>query len=185
MDKKGQHYHIFETPGGFCAIAWSADGITRFWLREQSAEAADRSVLRRMPAATPGAPFPPVGNAVATAQRYFAGEKVDFSEAPLDLEGQSDLFRQIYATLRRVGWGETTTYGALAKQFGDDWEIARDVGQAMAKNPIPLIIPCHRVLAAGNKVGGFSAPGGVATKVKMLELEGVSVGQPAQQTLSF
>jgi len=139
-----------------------------------------------MPDATPSTPPSPVCDAVAAAQRYFAGEKVDFSAVPLDLEGQNDLFQQIYAALRQVGWGETTTYGALAKQFGDDWEIARDVGQAMAKNPIPLIIPCHRVLAAGGKVGGFSAPGGAATKVKMLELEGVNLAaKPAQQSLGF
>ena len=96
------------------------------------------------------------------------------------------MFEKIYAAARRLGWGETTTYGALAKQFGDDWEIARDVGQAMAKNPVPLIIPCHRVLAAGGKVGGFSAPGGAATKTKMLAMEGVDLGaKPAQQSLGF
>ena len=96
-----------------------------------------------------------------------------------------ELFDKIYTAARRLGWGETTTYGALAKQFGADWEIARDVGQAMAKNPIPLIIPCHRVLAAGGKIGGFSAPGGAATKAKMLEMEGVRLGEPAQPSLGF
>jgi methylated-DNA-[protein]-cysteine S-methyltransferase len=186
MDGRVQHCHIFETPGGFCAIAWSAAGITRFWLREQSANAAERSVLRRLPDMTSGTPQSPVCEAIAAAQHYFAGEKVDFSDVPLDLEGQSELFRQVYTALRQVGWGETTTYGALAKQFGDDWEIAREVGQAMSKNPIPLIIPCHRVLAAGGKVGGFSAPGGAATKVKMLEFEGVNLAaKPAQQSLGF
>ena len=80
--------------------------------------------------------------------------------------------------LRRVGWGRTTTYGALAKEVGAGREAARDVGEAMAKNPAPLIIPCHRVLAAGGKIGGFSAPGGSRTKVRMLELEGVRVGPP-------
>ena len=89
--------------------------------------------------------------------------------------------------MRRVGWGQTTTYGALAKEVGVGPEAARDVGQAMAKNPVPLIIPCHRVLAAGGKLGGFSAPGGSATKQRMLELEGVSLEPPPppQQTLGF
>ena len=73
---------------------------------------------------------------------------------------------------RRVGWGRTTTYGTLAKELGAEREGARDVGQAMAKNPVALIIPCHRVLAAGGKVGGFSAPGGSAAKIRMLALEG-------------
>src|SRR5207253_10705786 len=105
----------------------------------------------------------------------------------LDLSGQDEFFRRIYAVTRKVGWGKTTTYGALAKELGAGPEAARDVGQAMARNPVPLIIPCHRVLAAGGKVGGFSAPGGAATKIRMLELEGVHVAplQSAQQSLGL
>ena len=182
-----QHYHIFETAQGFCAIAWSDAGITRFRLQEQSAEATERGLRKRLPDATPATPSSAVADAIDAVKRYFKGEKVDFTGVPLDLDGQDDLFRQIYAAARRVGWGETTTYGALAKEIGEGWEIARDVGQAMAKNPIPLIIPCHRVLAAGNKVGGFSAPGGSHSKLKMLALEGVDLSPPppAQQSLGF
>jgi methylated-DNA-[protein]-cysteine S-methyltransferase len=110
-------------------------------------------------------------------KRYFAGEKIEFSQVTLDLAAQDDLFRKIYDAARRVGYGMTTTYGGLAKAIGrTDWEAARDVGQAMARNPVALIIPCHRVLAAGGKIGGFSAPGGAETKAKMLELEGVKLG---------
>jgi methylated-DNA-[protein]-cysteine S-methyltransferase len=88
---------------------------------------------------------------------------------------------------RRVGWGHTTTYGTLAKELGAGPEAARDVGQAMAKNPVALLIPCHRVLAAGGKIGGFSAPGGSAAKIRMLALEGVDLEPPppAQQSLGF
>ena len=111
----------------------------------------DRSNLRTPP--------PLVEKVIAAAKRYFAGEKIDFSDAVLDLGEQDELFTRIYDAARRVGYGQTTTYGTLAKQLGGDWEMAREVGQAMAKNPVPLIIPCHRVLAAGGKVGGFSAPG--------------------------
>jgi methylated-DNA-[protein]-cysteine S-methyltransferase len=180
-----QHYHIFDTARGFCAIAWSDMGITRFRLPEPNAEATEQSLLRRLPDATPATPPPEVARAIDAATRYFSGEKIDFTGVPLDLGKQNELFSKIYAAARRLGWGETTTYGALAKQFGDDWEIAREVGQAMAKNPIPLIIPCHRVLAAGGKVGGFSAPGGSATKTKMLEMEGVHLGETAQPSLDF
>ena len=179
------HYHIFETALGFCAIAWTGTGIVRFRLPEASAEATEKSLLRRLPDAKPATPAPAIAHAVKAAQRYFAGEKIEFADLPLDLDGEGEFFRKVYAAARRVGWGETTTYGALAKQFGEDWEIARDVGQAMAKNPIPLIIPCHRVLAAGGKIGGFSAPGGAATKTRMLALEGVSVGAPAQASLGL
>jgi methylated-DNA-[protein]-cysteine S-methyltransferase len=128
-----------------------------------------------------GPPTPPVARAVAAVQRYFEGQETDFSGVELDLGDQEPFFRQVYAAARRVGWGRTTTYGALTKELGAGPEAARDVGQAMAKNPVPLIIPCHRVLAAGGKIGGFSAPGGSATKVRMLALEGVQVEQPLSE----
>ena len=170
-----QHYVIFETAGGFCGIAWNDVGITRFQLPARSAEAAERLLRRRAPGAEPGSPTPDVAEAVAAARRYFRGEATDFSRFKLDLGDQDAFFRQVYAAARQIAWGHTTTYGALAKQLGAGPEAARDVGQAMASNPVALIIPCHRVLAAGGKVGGFSAPGGAAAKVRMLELEGVEV----------
>jgi len=182
-----QNYTVFETEAGFCGIAWSANGITRFQLPDSSAERAAQNLLRRSPDAKPGTPPAPVAAVIAAAQRYFAGESVDFSEVSLDLAGQDDFFRRVYGALRAVGYGQTTTYGTLAKELGAGPESARDVGQAMAKNPVPLIIPCHRVLAAGNKVGGFSAPGGSNAKLKMLALEGVDLAPPppAQQSLGF
>ncbi|HEX4495330.1 MAG TPA: methylated-DNA--[protein]-cysteine S-methyltransferase [Thermoanaerobaculia bacterium] len=187
MTQARETYLVFETANGFCAIAWNDAGVTRFRLPDSSAEAAERHLLRRLPDAAPGTPPKPVADAIAAAKRYFAGEKVDFSDVVLDLGEQGELFARIYAAARRVGYGETTTYGALAGQLGGDWDMARDVGQAMAKNPVPLIIPCHRVLAAGGKVGGFSAPGGTDSKKRMLELEGVRVGQKesAQQSIGF
>lgn len=184
MGRTASEYHTFETAGGFCGIAWSGAGITRFQLPAGSADEAERLLLHGVFDAVPGDPPAAVGQAVAAAKRYFAGTKVDFSEFRLDLSGQTDLFSQIYDAVRRVGWGQTTTYGTLAKDLGRGAQAARSVGQAMATNPIPLIIPCHRVLAAGGKLGGFSAPGGIASKTRMLELEGVYVG-PKQQSLGF
>jgi methylated-DNA-[protein]-cysteine S-methyltransferase len=180
-------YFVFETAAGFCGIAWNDAGITRFQLPAKSAEAAAWLVQRRISAAEPGEPPPMVREAIAAAKRYFAGDEIDFSVFTLDLEGQLPFFKQIYAAARRVGWGRTTTYGALAKELGAGPEGARDVGQAMAQNPVALFIPCHRVLAAGNKVGGFSAPGGAASKVRMLELEGVRLEpeRPAQGSLAL
>jgi methylated-DNA-[protein]-cysteine S-methyltransferase len=187
MGQTAHHYLIFETASGFCGIAWNNLGITRFQLPTKSAEAAERMLLRRVPGAKPGAPMPEVVEAVAAVKRYFEGEKTDFSDFKLDLDDQDAFFKQIYAAARQVGWGHTTTYGTLAKELGAGPEIARDVGQAMAKNPVPLIIPCHRVLAAGGKAGGFSAPGGSAAKLRMLELEGVHVEppRPAQRSFGF
>ncbi len=169
---------IFATAAGFCAIAWNRVGITALRLPTGSAEAAERALRRRLPGARPGTPPPPVAATVAAVQRYFDGEAVDFSDVALDLGEQEAFFAQVYAAARRVGWGRTTTYGTLTKELGAGPEAARDVGQAMARNPVPLIIPCHRVLAAGGKIGGFSAPGGAAAKIRMLELEGVRVEAP-------
>ena len=183
MDQTTHHYLVFETASGFCGISWNGVGITSLRLPAKSAETAERALRRREPGAEPGAPTPAVGEAVAAVKRYFAGEETDFSGFQLDLGEQEAFFRQVYAAARRVGWGRTTTYGALTKEVGAGPEAARDVGQAMARNPVPLIIPCHRVLAAGGKIGGFSAPGGSAAKTRMLELEGVHVEQlrPARQ----
>jgi methylated-DNA-[protein]-cysteine S-methyltransferase len=181
------HYFIFETVRGFCAIAWNRLGITCLRLPAHSADAAGRNLSSRRPDTEPRLPTPEVAEVIASAQRYFEGERVEFTDTRLDLGEQSESFSQIYAAARRVGWGHTTTYGSLARALGAGPEFAREVGQAMARNPVPLIIPCHRVLAAGGKIGGFSAPGGAATKLHMLELEGVHAGQPPspQQSLQW
>jgi methylated-DNA-[protein]-cysteine S-methyltransferase len=187
MGDTRHHYIVFETVAGYCGIAWNDVGIKRVQLPGRSAEATERYLLRRLPGAELGTPTAEVTEAIAAIQHYFQGEKVDFSDIRLDLDGQEEFFKQIYAATRRVGWGHTTTYGTLAKELGAGPEAARDVGQAMARNPVPLIIPCHRVLAASGKVGGFSAPGGSSAKIRMLELEGVHAGppQPAQQSLGL
>ncbi|HWA02290.1 MAG TPA: methylated-DNA--[protein]-cysteine S-methyltransferase [Rhizomicrobium sp.] len=180
MTTTAQHYGIFETSQGMCAIAWSSRGVTRLRLPEAGADAAERGLLKRIPQATPAPPPPEIVRAIVAIKRYFSGERADFSDIPVDLGVQDEFFSKVYAAARRLPWGETTTYGELAKSVGrSDWEAARDVGQAMARNPVPLIVPCHRVLAAGNKVGGFSAPGGAATKIRMLALEGVVLGASA------
>jgi methylated-DNA-[protein]-cysteine S-methyltransferase len=178
-------YCIFETANGFCGIAWSDAGITRFQLPTKSAEAAERMMLRRTPEAEPGAPPPTVSAAVAAVKRYFEGEETDFSQLALDLDGQDEFCKRVYAVTRRVKWGQTTTYGTVAKEMQGGPEAARDVGQAMARNPIPLIIPCHRVLAASGKLGGFSAPGGASSKMRMLALEGTHRERKGEGQTSF
>ena len=185
MGQTAHHYLIFETAGGFCGIAWNEVGITHFQLPTRSAEATERNLLRRMPGVKPGTPTPEVTEAVAAVKRYFEGEETDFSGFKLDLGEQDPFFERIYQAARQVGWGRTTTYGALAKELGAGPEAARDVGQAMARNPVALIIPCHRVLAAGGKIGGFSAPGGSGAKIRMLALEGVRAEPPRPTQRSF
>ena len=185
MGPSSHHYSIFETAAGFCGIAWTEVGIARFQLPTRSAAATEKSLLRRIPGGVPGVPTAEVAAAVADVKRYFLGETVDFSGIRLDLSDQGEFNSQVYSAARRVGWGCTTTYGALATEIGAGREAARDVGQAMASNPVALIIPCHRVLAAGGKLGGFSAPGGSDTKLRMLELEKVHLGDVGAQQQSL
>ena len=165
-------YHLFETAHGHAAIAWNEHGVTSFRLPASTAEETRRSLLRRLPDAVEAEPAGHIAVLVKAARNYFNGERTDFAGARLDLGQQEPLFERIYALVRKLGWGETTTYGAIAKALGEGPEVARDVGQAMARNPIPLIVPCHRVLAAGGKIGGFSAPGGSNAKARMLAMEG-------------
>ncbi len=184
MAPGSQCYNIFETAGGFCGIAWNDAGITRFQLPMRGAAATEHALRRRVPAAVAAPPPEAISRVINAAIRYYAGEAIDFSAVAVDLGEQSEFFRQIYAAVRRIGWGQATTYGAVAKALGGGPGTARDVGQAMARNPVPLIIPCHRVLAAGGKIGGFSAPGGTEAKQHMLTLEGVNAA-PAESQLSF
>ena len=116
--------------------------------------------------------------------RYAAGKRVSFAEVPLDLAGVDAFRLAIYEAARQLGFGETTTYGGLASAAGHPGE-ARETGQALGQNPVPIIVPCHRILAAGNKIGGFSAPGGAATKARLLGMEGVRTGPPAATQSSF
>jgi len=166
------HYHVFETKLGFAAIAWNDAGVTRFNL-----PGPKETATNRLGGATPAEPPSHIAAIVDQTKRYFAGERIDFDAIGLDLSHVDPFRRTIYDALRKVGFGETVTYGELAKRVGaNEPQAAQDVGVAMARNPVPLIIPCHRVLAAGGKLGGFSGPGRTEAKQKMLALEGVFIG---------
>jgi methylated-DNA-[protein]-cysteine S-methyltransferase len=109
---------------------------------------------------------------------------VDFSDTPLDFDGVPEFLQRLYRELLGIAWGQTITYGELAERLGSPGG-AHAVGQGMGKNPVPVIVPCHRVLAAGNKPGGFSAPGGTSTKLRLLELEGVRPGVRDKAQMAF
>ncbi|MBX9469601.1 MAG: methylated-DNA--[protein]-cysteine S-methyltransferase [Rhizobium sp.] len=180
-------YAVFETHGGICAIAWGDHGIAGFRLPAENGDETRRAMLRRLPAIVEADPPAEISAVIAKLRDYFYGKAIDFSDLRLDLSGQTDLYRRIYYATRRLGWGRATTYGTLAGELDLGPAGAWTIGQAMAKNPIPLIIPCHRVLAAGGKLGGFSAPGGTLSKQRMLELEGLPSieASPAQQSFGF
>lgn len=166
------HYCLFDTAIGAVGVAWSANGITRLQLPEAGRAATERRLRGRSASTVESQPPSRIARAMGAVQKYMAGERIDFSGIALDLTGVGPFHRSIYEALCRVGWGETTTYGALALQVGDPG-ASRAVGQAMGRNPIPVIIPCHRVLASGGKPGGFSAFGGAVTKQRLLALEGI------------
>jgi methylated-DNA-[protein]-cysteine S-methyltransferase len=170
-----EHYCLFETAIGACGVAWSDRGVTRLQLPERSRSATERRLRGRGANASAGVPPAAVSATIRLLERYFAGEQVDLSGVALDLSGVSPFHRKIYDAARALAWGKTATYGELAQQVGSR-DAARAVGQAMGKNAVPIIIPCHRVLAAGGKIGGFSAHGGTSTKQRLLTLEGVHLG---------
>jgi methylated-DNA-[protein]-cysteine S-methyltransferase len=179
---------VFDTAMGFVGIAWSGKGLTRLCLFQRDRAAIERR-LERLGASKQG----DAGDAPAwiaaladDIRAYAEGEDIDFSGVPVDLAGIDDFRLAIYEAARALGFGKTSTYGELARRAGHAG-LPRETGQALGSNPVPLVIPCHRILAAGGRIGGFSAPGGSATKEKMLALEGVRVGpSPApQQAFAF
>jgi methylated-DNA-[protein]-cysteine S-methyltransferase len=167
-------HHVFDTAIGPCGVAWNARGLVGVQLPEADRAATERRLAARVASAGAVEPPPSFAAVVADIRRYLAGEPVDFASVAVDLSGLDPFRRRLYESMRALAWGRTTTYGELARQLGaSDWEGAREVGEAMGRNPVPVVIPCHRVLAAGGKLGGFSAHGGAATKARLLALEGV------------
>jgi len=168
----------FDTALGLFGIGWTDRGLARLLL--PGGDHHKRLERLNRGAARPGEPTGDISALIGLIKDYASGREVDFSGIALDLTDVPNFHRRAYGLLTRVGWGETVTYGDLARQLGDVG-LSRAVGQAMGANPIPLIIPCHRVLAGDGTAGGFSAPGGASTKARMLALEGVHVGTPKGQ----
>jgi len=169
-------FALFETPIGPCGIAWTDGGVAGVQLPEQNEEATRARLRRRYPAALEAAPPDRIRLAVDGIRDLLHGEKRDLSDVAVDLPDVSSFQQRLYAELRTIPAGATVSYGELATRLGGDI-TARDVGEAMGQNPVPIIVPCHRVVAAGGKLGGFSAAGGVTTKLRLLEIEGAQVGE--------
>ncbi|MDF0493436.1 methylated-DNA--[protein]-cysteine S-methyltransferase [Bradyrhizobium yuanmingense] len=169
-----QHFALFDTRIGLCAIAWGPCGINGTQLPMGGEQKIRTRISQRHPDAIEAEPTAEVQQAVDRMTRLLAGEPDDLTDIPLDLDGVPEFNRGVYAIARAIPPGKTVTYGDIAKQLGGV-QLSRDVGQALGRNPCPIVVPCHRVLAAGNKPGGFSANGGVVTKLKMLEIEGALV----------
>jgi methylated-DNA-[protein]-cysteine S-methyltransferase len=171
-----QGYALFETPVGSCAIAWNARGIMGVQLPERSHSATRARLMRRFPEARETTPPANIQPAIDGIRAVLHGDKCDLSAAALDMDGVPEFHQQVYAVARTIPAGATLSYGDIATRVGDT-SAAREVGEAMGRNPFPIIVPCHRVLAAGGKLGGFSAAGGVTTKLRLLQIEGAQIGE--------
>lgn len=167
-----QGFALFDTAVGVCAIAWNERGVAGVSLPAANLAAAFR---KRHPDAHGAEPPPAIAAAIARIKNLLEGEHDDLASIELDLEGIGAFEREVYTAARAIPPGQTKTYGEVATALGTPG-AARAVGQALGANPFPIIVPCHRVLAAGAKTGGFSAPGGVTTKMKMLTIEGAQPG---------
>lgn len=166
-------FSMFETTIGAGGIAWGDDGITGVQLPEPEAAQVRARLRRRFPDAREVAPPPAIGAVIERISALLRGEAADLSDVPLDTARVPEFARRVYAVAQTIPAGQTLTYGQIASRLGEP-RMAREVGQALARNPYPIVVPCHRVLAAGGKLGGFSAAGGVATKQRLLSIERAS-----------
>ena len=165
-------FAFFETSIGTCGIAWGASGLTGLQLPEASAADTRNRMRRRFAPAPESAPPPIVQRAIDLIVRLLEGSAVDLSDIGLDMSWVPALHARVYDIARTIPTGATMSYGEIASRLGMPAE-ARAVGEALGKNPFPIVVPCHRVLAADGRPGGFSASGGVMTKLRLLSIERV------------
>ncbi len=182
-----QNFALFGTAIGHCAVAWSERGLIGVQLPEANAGATRSRIMRRFPAAEEATPPPQIRSAIEGIVALLRGEPRDLTGVAIDNEGVPEFNVRVYAITRTIPPGQTLTYGQIAVRLGDP-ALARAVGTALGQNPCPIVMPCHRVLAASGKTskfkassfktGGFSAPGGVSTKMRLLTIEGAQPGGP-------
>jgi len=166
-------FAVFDTALGVCGVAWGPQGLVGVQLPQDdpTEQPARRRMRQRFPELPEAEPNAEARRAIAAVQALLEGAQDDLRDIVLDMRGLSDFHRRVYELARRIPPGHTRTYGEIAEELGDR-TLSRAVGQAMGLNPFAPVVPCHRVLAAGNKPGGFSAGGGALTKLRMLDIEG-------------
>jgi methylated-DNA-[protein]-cysteine S-methyltransferase len=177
-DPRTPNFALFDTAIGWCGVAWSERGIVGVQLPEGGEQATRSRLRRRFPDAGEAVPPAHVQHVISQIVALLDGERPDLRQAVLDPAAVPDFNRRVYDVARSIPAGSTWTYGEVAERLGDR-SLARDVAQALGQNPFPIIVPCHRVMAAGGKTGGFSAPGGVRTKLRLLSIERAQPGGPA------
>lgn len=163
-------YTLFDTPIGVCGLAWNDRGVVGVQLPEDDASRTRSRIAKRFPGISEASPPADIQAIIADVIALLKGEARDLSTVPLDMEGVPELHRRVYEIALGIPPGRVLTYGEIASRLGID--NARLIGQALGKNPFAIIVPCHRVVAAGGKLGGFSANGGSQTKRRLLAIEG-------------
>jgi len=167
---------LFPTAFGTCGLAWEGEVLTGFQLPEAQVEDTEHRLAARAGSKAATEPRPEwVRRLVTRVQQHLEGRLQDFSDAPLDWPRASDFQRAVYLQAQAIKPGFKSSYGDIARALALGPEAARAVGVALATNPWPLIVPCHRVVSAGDKMTGFSGAGGVLTKTRLLALEGAEL----------
>jgi methylated-DNA-[protein]-cysteine S-methyltransferase len=182
MKKSTSGWTTFPTVIGTCGLSWNEQGITCFSFPEKT-EARLNAVLKKASGQAKASKTLPawIKLVIAKIKLHLKGDTQDFSDVPVYFGERSELAMTVYTKIRTLPAGSVITYGELAKQLGKPG-ASRAVGTALGKNPVPLIVPCHRIIASSGKLGGFSAPGGVATKIDLLDREGVCLTPPRTLT---
>lgn len=168
-------FALFDTPLGHCGIAWGERGLVGVLLPEHSLAQTRARMQRLFPRLHEVSPATEARAAITRITALLSGERDDLSDIVLDMSGVPPFHQRVYAVARAIPPGRTLTYGEVAARIGEPG-AARAVGQALGHNPFAPVVPCHRVLAVGARSGGFSASGGVATKLRMLQIEGAQIG---------
>jgi len=164
-------YALFDTPLGRCGIAWGSRGVLGVQLPEKTPAATRTRLLRHCPAADEAEPHKPIARAICDIQALLGGEKKTLRAIQLDTSRLAPFNARVYETARAIPPGQTRTYGEIARAIGDP-SAARAVGQALGRNPFAIVVPCHRVVGANDRLVGFSANGGIAMKLRLLQIEG-------------
>jgi methylated-DNA-[protein]-cysteine S-methyltransferase len=167
---------LFPTQFGTCGIAWNDTGLTGFQLPEATEALTEQQLAQKARSQPVAGPVPDwVQQVIQRVQEHFTGKVQDFTGTKLDWSRVSDFQTAVYRHAQEIKPGYKKSYGEIAKLMALGNEAARAVGVALATNPWPLIVPCHRVVSVSDKMTGFSAPGGVRTKTRLLTLEGAEL----------
>ena len=169
-------FALFGTEMGTAALAWRDEVVVGVQLPERDTARTRAELLRYHPDAVESDPPQAIGRVISRIQALLSGGHDDLSDVEVDLSGLASFQRQVYEFVRTIPPGQAMTYRQVAEAVGAPGG-AQAVGQAMGNNPVPIVVPCHRVVAAGGRLGGFSAPGGATTKRRMLVIEGADLPQ--------